>query len=314
MKGIYDRNEKCIIHDLPSNGEILKALEDAKKSALTDAAKLGMHIGEDKINISGLVRGSVKPKLQKKLNEKETSVHFDEFDEMYPESRVVSDDEASQIGALNQETLAENRSPEIDSKFVDVVNKDGSVKTVLKSSVIWALSESKSSLSKDRLTRVQAPSTPKNHKTPRKRQKNIENHNDESIVEKNELTIGDWCLFRNTVYGDDRNNSDFLLGMVSGFIYIKGKCERDKQYSLDSVPISAQNTTNRGIEVLATWKNVDADFMTHSISEKNSFFVDIKKYVTTVKMPPNLLNQDNFKLELTLPEMEKLSFALNNQQ
>lgn len=55
--------------------------------------------------------------------------------------------------------------------------------------------------------------------------------------------------------------------MILGFRYIQGRTDKERQYSLYSAPISANNTSNRGIEVLATWKNVDADFVTHPISE-----------------------------------------------
>lgn len=69
-------------------------------------------------------------------------------------------------------------------------------------------------------------------------------------------------------------------------------------YSLYSAPISANKTSNRGIGVLATWKNVDADFVTHPISENSykSYFININKYIASVKMAVNVVNQKSFKI------------------
>lgn len=108
-----------------------------------------------------------------------------------------------------------------------------------------------------------------------------------------ELTVGDFALFRNPIpiHDDDNCGPGCVLGMILGFRYIEGRNEKDKQYSLDSVPISAENTSNRGIEVLATWKNVDADFQTKSIPGNGSF-INIKFYVATVKMLHNFNLQD----------------------
>lgn len=85
----------------------------------------------------------------------------------------------------------------VDSRFVEVINEDGSTKTVLKSSLIWILTETKDVLSNDRLKRVQShdsASIKRKNRTefdlPSKR-KNVQI----GIFQNIELQVGDWCFF-----------------------------------------------------------------------------------------------------------------------
>lgn len=82
-------------------------------------------------------------------------------------------------------------------------------------------------------------------------------------------------------------------------MYIKGRTEKDKQYTLDSAPISAENTSNRGIEVLSTWKNFDENFKLNCFPG-NSMFININSNIATIKM------SNDFKLQDFSNEIEKM--------
>lgn len=153
------RTGKCIHYDLPSNDEFIKVLEEAKMLALFDAEQLGMHVSESKINISGIVKhGSLNKTFRPSSSESDDEV-------------VDSTEEADEEN-IPMAFLRHNSDKETQKKYVEIDNKDGSSRTVLKSSVIFALIEMSGTLSKDRLTRVQSPSTPKSNKASRKRRMN----------------------------------------------------------------------------------------------------------------------------------------------
>lgn len=333
---IQKRDDKCCIYDLPSNEEMIKVLEEAKLSALSDAAQLGIHINPNEICTSGL------PQCKKKTKSSETNMMADPADEM-EEFILISDDEnddeeSNDVGSTcdyNQGLEEENLSTAFlqtnsahtrentASKFVEITNTDGTARTVLKSSVIWAFTESKGKLSKDRLSRVQSPRTTPT--TPRKRRLNDNSQANEPNSKKqkrnttfshaNEVSIGDWCLFKNSNNTSDiidDIDSSLVLGMVLGFKYIKGKSEKEKQYSLESVPSSSENTSNRGIEVLATWKKVDLNFIVHNIFGKSSFFIDINNYIGTVIVDRD--DQKNVKLNLSPDEQKEISLQYNEKE
>lgn len=55
-----------------------------------------------------------------------------------------------------------------------------------------------------------------------------------------------------------------VIGAISGFKYIEGKTEKNKQYSLDFAPVKNPRNTvcenaNRGINVSGTWYVCDND-------------------------------------------------------
>lgn len=307
---VQNRIEKCIIHDLPTNEEIVKVLEKAKESALLDAANLGMVVDPNKLNLSGFANES-QPNYEAQLMR--TIANCDNEDDS-PEGPIVCN-EIDGIFAVEQtaeETVRANLEQEYqpDVRYIEIKEKDGSIKTVLKSSVIWSLTDSKDTVSKDRTKRFYG-STPNkssrkrktinenvNNEPSSKRKKNIEN-----VYRAKELIIGDWALFERNITSNEVEScsSAYLFGMIVGFKYIQGKCNKSKQYSLDSVPISAENTSNRGVEALATWKSVDPEFITHSLPG-NSYFININQYIATIRPE----NPFVFKLDCFSDEIMKI--------
>lgn len=102
--------------------------------------------------------------------------------------------------------------------------------------------------------------------------------------------------------------------MVLGFRYVNVQKEKDKQYTLDFVPTSAENTSNRGIEVLATWFHMDSKFISQPIHGNNSFFINIENYIGTIEMSietkRKITNGENVKIEISSADISQL---LSNQ-
>lgn len=189
---VQNRIDKCIIYDLPTNEELKKALEEAKSSALSDSTRLGMNVDTCKIDLSGFKKGTRSKRTMTSIDDSSNS----ECDE---DCRIETGDdhESSFLHTnLEQEKLS-------NSKYIEIKERDGSVRTVLKSSVIWALTETKDMLSKDRLKRVQSPSmrpgTPTPQKSSRKRRINDINEEhlskrrkeNEAVYSAKELTKGE---------------------------------------------------------------------------------------------------------------------------
>lgn len=178
---------------------------------------------------------------------------------------------------------------------------DGSTKIVLKSSIVWALSESIEKLSSDRLKRVRGIPIQKTQKIKR-RKENIETFEpsvEQIVFKSDEINVGDWCIFRfdsifapNIILPDECVVENMLIGSVVAFKFSMGKTEKDQQYHHDSVQIGTQ-----GIEVLSTWYTVDLNGILISLGTNSNFFVDLKNYVATTTVP--FFNGSNQSLSLT---------------
>lgn len=181
-----------------------------------------------------------------------------------------------------------------DDRFVQVFDEDGSTKTVLKSSLVWVLTETKGVLSKDRLRRVQGQNG-----IPTKRIRNTKNiveiqpqskrnKRPKGVLVKEEVQVGDWCFFERYAETLEPRKTDehIVYGALLAFKYINGSTEKEKQYTLDFAPISSEETTNeRGVEVLATWYKYGPNDKLEPFSDNNNFFINIKKYIATSDAP-----------------------------
>lgn len=110
-----------------------------------------------------------------------------------------------------------------------------------------------------------------------------------------EMSVGDWCRFRSHIMNGQPKN--FIIGRVLSFEYIQGKTEKEKQYSLDTAPISSNTSNKRGILALAVWKMLNIEF-TLEVLPSPSFFANIEDYVAHLDSPKCLENP-NFKVDLS---------------
>lgn len=279
---VQNRLKKIQIYPLPSDEEIRVTLKEAQDRAVADALKFGIIV-----DINNILRCSLRKGYVQQKREKDNTIDnvngelFDENDFVFPNLREYAD-----------------KNTELDDRFVKVYDESGSAKTVLKSSLVWSLTETKGVLSNDRLRRVRGQSgittiKRKNNtrndieispQVPSKLRKRSGNHPTDVQV-KDWIQVGDWCFFKRYEDGPDGQKpvENVVYGAVLTFKYINGNNQREKQYNLDVAPINSEN--ERGVEVLATWYKYGQNDMLEPFSNNNNFFINIRNYIATVGSP-----------------------------
>lgn len=280
--------EKQPTFELPSNEEIKAELNRAFDYALSEAARFGMSVNSDDIRLCELRKGNLQCRIS--ANE--------------PEQTDLDDRDFSELPKIDftcfrQYNGEENVKFDGNSKFIEIIEED-SVKYVRKSSIVWRILEGKKKSSNDRLTRVREGKDKDTGSTSAKRKSTSTDElkpkkslvrNDLYILD--EIGVGDWCIFKFHIV--DGPQQDFILGRVLSFKYIQGKTEKEKQYSLDSAPISTNTSNKRGISVLAVWSMLSSKFTLEGLSSP-SFFVNIENYVAHMDSPKSLENPE-FKVD-----------------
>lgn len=143
---------KTKIFRLPLEEEIIDAMRQAKLFAIEDAKQFGMNIDENIITNYQVPYQRVLTKNDNENVDENDSSNEEYFDEFLRNSEF---DEFHETDDNN-----DNESEHLDekSKFVMISTDGGSKKIMLKSSLVWLLSEKEGQLSKDRLKRVQSTS------------------------------------------------------------------------------------------------------------------------------------------------------------
>lgn len=280
------QTEKHKIFKLPSNEEINAELNCAFTYALSEATKFGMSVNCDSIRWCDLRKGTLQCRV---VNEREQSGDSD-----------LSELATIDLRYFRQYDEGDNVIFDGNCKFIEVFEED-TVKYIRKSSIVWSILEGKKKSSNDRLTRVRTskevgltPVKKKSTSTDEPNSKKIKIREDLYILDS--ITVGDWCIFKMlddqshtyTVNGQLKN---VILGRVLAFKYIQGKSEKEKQYSLDSAPVSSNTSNKRGISVLAVWHLLSNDLSLESLSIP-SFFVNIENYVVHLNSPKSLENSE----------------------
>lgn len=272
------KNLKCtqrVIHTLPPNEAIQEVLHKARTTALLNAAKMGMPSNIPDINKCSLSKREFNmPSVQNVDIRLDT---WEDCDEDEDENTITCNSlrDYTDAALRTEEHLNEN------SKFVQVFNEDGSSKMVLKSSVIYLLTESEEKISKDRLQRVQGvqnTSAAKNRKISTLESSKTKKKRFDDVYVSDEIKIGDWCFFINDQATSNSSESPFgsiIFGSVLSFRYNDGKTQIEKQYTLDFAPtFYDENTKNltikpRGVSVSAKWYTSDNELLLQPIHEGN---------------------------------------------
>lgn len=289
-------------HELPSDEEIFHQMNVARDNAIEVAKSFEIHFDDEDLNCQ-------LPVCEARPEE------LDESDNSLLETSVAADKLCESIGQLNLENGTDSVIEEVPTfsagydyglrdytdqniilsdlcPFTKVTNKNGESKVVRKSSVLWALTNTKCSLSNDRLTRVQGKAIEKANSRTLSNTKcttitqlsNADTRKADLVWEADEILIGDWCFF----YKKKISNSldDLFIGQVVGFKYIVGKTAKEKQYSWDNahVKTTVPLSHRRGIEVLATWYEYrENGHLIPITSGVRHFYMNIKHYVATTK-------------------------------
>lgn len=115
---------------------------------------------------------------------------------------------------------------------------------------------------------------------------------EDSYIVRDQIFIGDWCIFSEEVYkyvllerDDDGQNVQFLFGMVLGFTYLDGKTFKQREYSKTFASVTCDAQSQRGVGVLCSFYTCDFDGFLTALGEVNHKFINIKYYVGTIKAP-----------------------------
>lgn len=246
--------------ELPSDLEIQQTIQRALNVALDDTKKFGLILSAP--NIENCKLGNVKIDLN--LNNHISS------DENIINLGIGIENEKEKNEPNQFQNLKGLETRNESNSYINVGN-DTAPKLVRKSKVMWALAKSNDKLSSDRLKRVQK------RKSARRQLEFVDvSMKDKLVYKVNEIKVGDWCIFRTT---HQNMNAKYVLGNVLSFRYINGKTNKEKQYSLDFAPVAHENNL-RGVEVLASWYNLDINARVTSHAE--CFFFNIEQYVVNL--------------------------------
>lgn len=252
---------------LPSDIEIKKTVSRALMAAVEDAKKFGMCVSKDDI-------ANCVYKYNPLVVNQDHQNEGDEFVDL----GIAHNDDLLEYENLKDYQSDVVESPDEASRFVNVVGNNG-IKTVRKTSMIWALTGSKEKLSTDRLKRVRGSS---NKTNPYRRLEFVDvSMINQTVYKSNEIKIGDWCVFNNQ---NDENEIELLVGNVLSFRYVGGKVCKDNKYSSDfaSVEEKMSEGNSREIETLASWYQIEMSGITSTLKHTKNSFIHLKYYVGNV--------------------------------
>lgn len=267
--------------ELPDVEELRDVLKAAKNDALVTAAKCGMVVNPEEI----LSCEMKKNKIQKKKKQPSV-VNVEEHGDDDPnENESINNIDCSNFKDYStKHTRLKENNVDGNSKFIDVLEEDGTTRSIRKSAVVWSFLNTTPNVSNDRLIRVQGP---KDTATKccyiRKEISDADKVKVHGIFEiVKEIVIGQWCIFKKSdiAHINDVNlyHQNLVIGIIIGFKFITGKNEKEKQYSLNSAPIRTDSNKERGIEVQATWYELNEDFSFEKLPDPN-FSININCYV-----------------------------------
>lgn len=255
---------------MPSNLEILNEMEKARKNAIAKMAEFGIFLSENEITHNKELQ-CAKEKTAKEMMA------------MFPnecESDWFSDSE--------EESDSE---PELGST-IDLIDPDGEIKKVRKSTFLWMLSESNDKLSADRLKRVRGSTSTETNSPLKKLKPNDFFSDDSNVLKLNELKIGDWALFDldkeviPSSFNTNHRKGHFIANVIGFRKVIDDRLNRSKrstkQYKMDYVSIE-KLTDKKNIEVLAIWYFCQENTILEHCNGKLT--ITIEKYIGTIKSP-----------------------------
>lgn len=276
--------------ELPSDQEIEETILKAKEEAIAHAKVFGMEANRSDIDKASINRPDIfnpyRPRKRKHVSESDSDSDFGN------ETPILSTHSATKA-------YPHANSQVESSPFVRISDVNGEDITIRKSTLVWVLTDSTKKLSNDRLKRVQT--TPKKKSCVRRLEFSAWKHSDMCLIENEQIKIGEWCIFDHEEQDDTKH---LLLGNILAFQYIKGKKQSEKQYTWDYVPTIFEeddDTKARGIEVLATWFDIDSNGNVITTNSMNSFYINIDFYKATFSNPPIIddqLSLLNFKTDL----------------
>lgn len=237
-------------HELPTIQEVMNTIQDALNASLQCASNFGMT--SELLNIIKCPLHN--PIAARKNTAKNTAnINHEEGDEASDEEYLdtIAHRENINLRSFDIDSLGASIGDDgilnEESKYIQLYEPDGSTKIVLKSSIVWLLTESTKKLSSDRIKRVKQ--TPLQKASKRQKMKsnpedkiNIDSNNvptnvSTCLIKSKEICIGDWCFFSYNLSSilnsiplqKDSFIENIVFGCVLSFKFIEGKTEKEKQ-------------------------------------------------------------------------------------
>lgn len=209
-----------------------------------------------------------------------------------------------------QYNLAEKKN------FIEIINPDGTVTNVRKSTFVWKLLENNGKLSSDRLKRVQGPSNSTEPK--RKQQKpssaftepSTEPRKEKILFKATDLEVGEWAIFKINYESviNRQNPKQFLeekclIGIILGF---KSFNEKGKmiQYKNRNARTIFNKEYKLNLLVLGAWYMCNENGSLTPIDNKKKIKIHMKNYIATMKtaVTRKVVNSpENSKLLFEIP-------------
>lgn len=262
-KAASERNQ---IYPLPSDEEIQDCLDRAKRHAISDAAKFGMHVDPRAIETWELPNTNV---IIDDVDDDDEFSH-DEFSD--EEDNIYSDLEDGSCADIVPDDAEMGEACET-KKYVTVL-ENGEEKSIAKGTLVWLLSESREKLSKDRTRRVQECG-----KGPQSQLLSLANTIDQKVVKSININLCEWCVFKDNV------EPGICFGLLLAFRYALGKRERDKRYKFDTVDLGEKPYLAEQIEALSSWYYMNDLGRLVPTKVENHYFLSLKNYIATVMSP-----------------------------
>lgn len=269
-------NDACVnTFKLPSDTEIEKAIRHAKHETIKGLMNFGMQICENDIDKAFVKRPDIfnPPRRRKRKHESESENDSD------------FDNDISVLSMHSSTKSYPHENSEIESSPFVRVNETVEDKTIKKKTYLWLLTHSAQKCSNDRTTRTRNP--PAKKSCVRRLNFNAPKNTSTCLIENEQIKIGDWCIFNHNIQNDPLTESQMVLGNILAFQYINGKSHSQKRYTWDFAPTVFEEDDERkerGIEVLATWFEIDMDGNVSNTSD--SFYINIESYKATVSNLP----------------------------
>lgn len=285
--------------ELPSNDNILATIKNALEAAIETTSKFGMVY--DPLNVV-----KCQSKMPRTLRHQNLTNDFS--DEEGAHSECSDEDESSlenrteHLHLRNYNDVAGSEILQENSKFIEVYEPDGTSKIVLKSSIVWVLTNSTERLSSDRLKRVEGSHPHKLYNAKRSRlsprlNSSLSVNNgllEHDFFKSDKIYIGDWCVFGldsernpNVCMPAENAIENMLVGCVISFKYIIGSTEKEKQYHLKFANVLDDNQIAQrdDLQIFSAWYTFDENGIFISLGNNRSFFVNMEKYIATTFAP-----------------------------
>lgn len=225
-----------------------------------------------------------------------------------------------------QYNLAEKRN------FIEVINSDGSISNIRKSTFVWKLLENNGKLSNDRLKRVRGASNslePHQKKQKKSNASTSKESDNEILFKSTDIQVGDWALFKMTDESEiqaeinHQNSKQFLeenclFGHILGFKTIgqKGKMIQYK-YRYAKTPFSQDYKVQASVQVLAAWYTCNESGTLIPVENKKKIDIHMQNYISTMKTiittKVSDISAGNWKLSYEIPcEFSEISTLILN--